>query len=144
MGVKVQVVDIQPSVALHISQFPEHLRSLLKEIDGPQGNGYLEADELTEVFTMYCKMKNAAKDGAISIAALPKELQSTLKVFDVDGDGSVAPLELARAAELYKDSKNQVRRLTKAVAVLLTVLLLLVGRSLGWWLWWSRRAKRAR
>jgi len=131
MGVKVQVVDIKPGAALHINQFPEDLHPLLKEIDGPEGNGYLEADELTEVFSMYCQMKKAHKDGSISIAALPKELQPTLKVFDVDGDGCVAPLELARAAELYKDSKNQVRRLVKAVAVLLTVLLLLVGTIVG-------------
>eukprot|EP00976_Prorocentrum_cordatum_P058416 1172696-Prorocentrum_minimum.AAC.1 len=127
---QVDKVDIPPNAALHISQFPTDLHDLLKEIDD-EGNGYLEADELTEVFTMYCALKKSQKDGTISIATLPKELQPTLKVFDVDDDGSVAPLELARAAELYKDSKNQVKRLYKAVAVLFIILMALVGCIVG-------------
>ena len=36
----------------------------------------------------------------------------------MDGDGTVGTTELARAAELYQDSKNMVKRLAKAVAVL--------------------------
>eukprot|EP00873_Tetraselmis_striata_P018341 jgi/Tetstr1/438605/TSEL_027156.t1 len=72
-------------------------------------------------------MKKAGKDGAIAIKALPKKLHSTLKVFDVDDDGTVAPGELARAAELYQDSKNQVKRLTKlAVALILLMGLMLL------------------
>ena len=52
-------------------------------------------------------------------------------MFDVDGDGSVAPLELARAAELYKDSKDQVKRLTKLAIVLLLLMGLLLGCITG-------------
>ena len=48
---------------------------------------------------MYSDMKKASAEGCIAISTLPKEIQSTLEVFDVDGDGSVAPIELARAAE---------------------------------------------
>merc|ERR1719199_187616 len=80
---------------------------------------------------MYCAMKKANKEGSIAISTLPKELQPTLKVFDVDDDGSVAPLELARAAELYKQPRNQVQRLVKVVAVLFIILLALIGTIVG-------------
>ena len=93
--------------------------------------GAVELDELTEVFTMFADMKKAAKEGSIALSTLPKEVQPSLKVFDVDGDGTVAPLELARAAELYKESKNSVKRLTRAVVVLFLVLVALVGTIIG-------------
>lgn len=54
-----------------------------------------------------------------------------MEVFDVDGDGTVGTAELARAAELYKDSKNMVKRLTKAVAILFLVMIALVGTIVG-------------
>jgi len=112
---------------LNVSDFPAHLQDILKEVDD-EGNGKLEMDELEEVFSMYASMKKAAKDGSISLKTLPKEIQPSLAVFDVDKDGSVAPLELARAAELYANSKKQVRQLIKAVIVLLVVLaVFLVG-----------------
>ena len=38
--------------SIPITTFPESLHPLLKEIDGPDGNGSLETDELTEVFEM--------------------------------------------------------------------------------------------
>ena len=46
--------------------------------------------------------------------ALPQDLQKTLQVFDVDGDGTRGTAELARAAGV-QDSKNMVKRLAKAV-----------------------------
>ena len=58
---------------------------------------------------MYSAIKKAQTEGSVSIIALLTELQPTLKNGYLDGDGCVAPLELARAAELHKDSKNQVR-----------------------------------
>lgn len=126
----VDKVNIPPNAALHISQFPADMHEMLKEIDD-EGNGYLEADELAEIFQMYCEMKKANKEGSIAIKTLPKEIQPTLRVFDVDDDGTVAPLELARAAELYKQSRNQVRRLAMSVGVLLVILLALVGTIVG-------------
>lgn len=48
-----------------------------------------------------------------------------------DGDGSVAPVELARAAELYKKSKQKSKNLTRAVAGLTLVLILLVAAIVG-------------
>ena len=104
--------------SIPITTFPESLHPLLKEIDGPDGNGSLETDELTEVFEMYAAAKKANEEGCIALKSLPQELQKTLQVFDVDGDGTVGTAELARAAELYQDSKNMVKRLAKAVAVL--------------------------
>ena len=48
-----------------------------------------------------------------------------------DCDGTVAPMELHRAAELYTQSKNQVKRLSQAVVLLVLVLVLLVGTIVG-------------
>jgi len=120
----------EEAFSLSIDAFPAHLQPLLQEIDD-EGNGQLELDELTEVFTLYADMKKASKEGNIALSTLPKELQPTLKVFDVDGDGTVGTVELARAADLYKDSKNLTKRLTKAVAVLLFIMLALVGTIVG-------------
>ena len=104
---------------------------MLKEIDGPDGNGSLETDELTEVFEMYAAAKKANEEGCIALKSLPQDLQKTLQVFDVDGDGTVGTAELARAAELYEDSKNMVKRLAKAVAVLFLLMVALVGTIVG-------------
>ena len=81
-------------LSLSISQFPESLHSLLREIDD-EGNGELEMDEITEVFTNFAEQKRAEKDGTIALSQLPRELRPTLKVFDVDGDGTVGAVELA-------------------------------------------------
>jgi len=79
--------------SISISHFPESLRPLLNEID-TSGNGTLDLNELTEVFTSYKEVKQAAKDGSIALSSLPKELRPTLKVFDVDGDGTIGVAEL--------------------------------------------------
>lgn len=110
--------------------FPTQLHGILHEIDNATGeasNGVLELEELTEIFTTYSQMKKANAEGSIAIAGLPKEIQPTLKAFDVDGDGTVAPMELARGAELYIESKKTVKRLT----ILAAILLLLMGAMLG-------------
>jgi len=116
--------------SLSISQFPASLHSTLAEIDD-EGNGELELDELTEVFTLYADMKKAAKSDSIALSTLPKELRPTLKVFDVDGDGTVGTTELARAAEMYRESKTMTKRLVKAVAILLLIMIALVGTIIG-------------
>jgi len=122
---------IKADFSVPITSFPESLHPLLKEIDGPDGNGALETDELTEVFEMYAAAKKANEEGCISLKSLPQDLQKALQVFDVDGDGTVGTAELARAAELYEDSKNMVKRLAKAVAVLFLVMVALVGTIVG-------------
>ena len=80
---------------------------------------------------MYAAAKKANEEGCIALKSLPQDLQKTLQVFDVDGDGTVGTAELARAAELYQDSKNMVKRLAKAVAVLFLVMVALVGTIVG-------------
>ena len=122
---------IKADFSVPITSFPESLHPLLKEIDGPDGNGSLETDEVTEVFEMYAAAKKANEEGCIALKSLPQDLQKTLQVFDVDGDGTVGTAELARAAELYQDSKNMVKRLAKAVAVLFLVMVALVGTIVG-------------
>ncbi|XRB18981.1 apple domain-containing protein [Pseudoscourfieldia marina] len=111
---------------LNVRSFPKDLHPLLNDIDDEK-NGKLEMDELTEIFSTYGALKRANKEGSISIKQLPKEIQPTLKVFDVDGDGTVAPMELARGAELYKDSKKTTKRLMTFSGVLLIVLVALVA-----------------
>ena len=75
---------------------------------------------------MYAAAKKANEEECIALKSL-QDLQKTLQVFDVDGDGTVGTAELARAAELYQDSKNMVKRLAKAVAVLFLLMVALVG-----------------
>ena len=70
--------------SLLITDFPESLRSLLAELDD-SGDGVLDIDELSEMCQVYVDMKRAAADGSIAITTLPKEIQPTLKAFDVDG-----------------------------------------------------------
>lgn len=123
-------LPVKEQFSLSISQFPESLHGVLREIDD-EGNGKLELDEITEVFTTYAEQKKAEKEGTIALSQLPKELRPTLKVFDVDGDGTVGAIELANAAQMYKDSKSMTKRLTKAVAVLLLIMIALVGTIVG-------------
>ena len=55
-------------------------------------------------------------------------MRAPLRVFDQDGDGTVAPMELARGAELYLESKKMVKKLTRlAVALLLLMGIMLAA-----------------
>ena len=98
MATPVPVSRVTPAkeaqFSLAISQFPESLHPILNEIDD-EGNGQLELDEITEVFTNYAEQKRSEKEGTIALSQLPKEIRPTLKVFDVDGDGTVGAVELA-------------------------------------------------
>ena len=90
---------IKAEFSVPITSFPESLHPLLKEIDGPEGNGALETDELTEVFEMYAAAKKANEEGCIALKSLPQELQKTLEVFDVDGGDVRLHLDVVRRAE---------------------------------------------
>lgn len=71
-------------------------------------------------------LKNAQRtDGSIELQAFPPAVRSILEAFDVDGDGSVAPVELARAGELYQAEKQRSGRL-KQLAIALAVLMAFV------------------
>ena len=87
--------------------------------------------QITEVFDTYATLKKANRSGEIAIKTLPKEIQPTLKVFDVDGDGTVAPMELARGAELYLESKKMVKKLTRLAAALLLLMGIMLAAITG-------------
>ena len=53
------------------------------------------------------------------------------QAFDLDGDGTVAPMELARGAELYVESKKTVKRLTKLAAALLVLMGIMLAAIAG-------------
>ncbi|CAE8713731.1 unnamed protein product [Polarella glacialis] len=111
------------SMSVPIDDFPERLRPLLRDVD-TSGDGQLEVHELEEVFRMYIEIQEAQKQGMVSVKCVPKEIQATLARFDSDGNGVISPLELARAADLYEASKNQVKRLMKLTVGLMVMLLL--------------------
>ena len=84
-----------------------------------------------QVFETYALLKKANRSGEIQIKTLPKEIQPTLKVFDVDGDGTVAPMELARGAELYLESKKMVKKLTRLALALLLLMGIMLAAITG-------------
>eukprot|EP00931_Biecheleriopsis_adriatica_P034375 TRINITY_DN1985_c0_g1_i2.p1 TRINITY_DN1985_c0_g1~~TRINITY_DN1985_c0_g1_i2.p1 ORF type:complete len:830 (-),score=174.32 TRINITY_DN1985_c0_g1_i2:187-2676(-) len=114
----------QPSAGgLKIQDFPAEVREVLKNLDD-EGDGHLNKKELVDIFTMYGKMQEASKSGNVNLETLPKEIRGVLKVFDEDGGGTISAHELARAAQMYEDSKHQVKRLTRLAAALLAIILL--------------------
>ena len=97
---------------------PESLHPLLKEIDGPDGNGSLETDELTEVFEMYAAAKKANEEGCIALKSLPQDLQKTLpSVLSWTATGRLGRLNWRERLSRTKIVR-MVKRLAKAVAVL--------------------------
>jgi len=127
---------------MYISAFPASLHATLHGID-EDGNGELGLDELTEVFQNYAVLKKASAEGEVAICTLPKAIQPSMKIFDLDGSGSISNVELSRGAELYAQSKNQVKRLTKFVFVLLAILFLTIGAITGLTVFVVERAKES-
>ena len=72
-----------------------------------------------------------APDGSIPIEQLPSELRPALKTFDMDGDGTIDPMELARGAELYAESKNTVKKLTRLAVGLILLLSVTIAAITG-------------
>jgi hypothetical protein len=107
----------------------------LEEVDREFGgddshDGMLDTEELTQMVTMYRDMKLAQKNGVIVIDAMPAEMQPALRIFDMLGDGQVAPMELARGAELYQLSKDKAKlmgRIAMALSVVLIALVVAIG-----------------
>lgn len=75
----------------------------------------------------YAKLPVTCPDRGMPLQAYPEAMRDAIKAFDVNGDGYVEMHELARAAELYKDSKNQSRRLSLLVVMLVAIIGVLVG-----------------
>ena len=72
-----------------------------------------------------------APDGSIPIQQLPPELRPALKTFDMDGDGTIDPMELARGAELYAQSKDTVKKLTRLALALLLLMGIMLAAITG-------------
>ena len=106
------------------------MHKIVDDIDD-EGNGILELDEIIEVFHTFSKLKRANRTGQIFIETLPAAVQAPLRVFDQDGDGTVAPMELARGAELYMESKKMVKKLTKLAAALLLLMGIMLAAITG-------------
>ena len=66
------------------------------------------------------------KESKISITSFPEPVQEILKVFDVDGDGTIDPDELSVAACRFKDQQRTTSLMKKALCVSLCLLLLLI------------------
>ena len=113
-------------------------------------DGFLDTSELTEMVTMYHDMKLAQKEGVIVIDAMPAEMQPALRIFDMLGDRQVAPMELARGAELYQLSKDKAKLMGRIAMVLSAVLIVLIAAigimnlpgGSGWMSWRGARGFR--
>lgn len=103
-----------------LDECPAALRARLARFD-VNGNGLIDPDELPI----------ADSSDAISIKAFPNSIRDSLGVFDKDGDGSVNMNELMHAADLYRESKQQTKRLVRLVIGLVTALFLVIGAIVG-------------
>ena len=91
------------------------------------GGGSVGLDQMMAVAEQFRALQNQAADGSIRLDAFPPQVQKMLRAFDQNDDGCVAPNELARAAELYKEQ----RRRSKQLRWLVWILVLLLGLMLA-------------
>ena len=99
---------------------------MFEDLDA-NGDGVLDMDEFKTMISTYAVLRKANDEGSVSIAALPAKVQPALKVFDADGDGTVDPKELMRAAEMYQDSKKSQKRMRKMIIGLVLFVVALIG-----------------
>ena len=67
----------------------------------------------------------------MKLDSFPPAVQEMLLAFDQDGDGTVDPHEIGRAAELYHQSKQKTKQLGRLVFFLLIMLLLMLAAITG-------------
>ena len=84
-----------------LKMFPEKIQRLFADGVDYDGDGFLEMAELEDMVTQHQALKKANASGQVTIASLPAKVQPALKTFDMDGDGTIDPKELQRAAEIY-------------------------------------------
>jgi hypothetical protein len=75
--------------------------------------------------------KQADQGNRFSLAAFPADVQTSLKAFDHDGDGSVNKTELAVAAKMYSESKEHGARMRKIIVALSTVMFVMLVAIMG-------------
>jgi len=69
--------------------------------------------------------------GQIALSEFPPAVQETVKCFDLSGDGHVNAVELARAAQLYREAADTAKRWRRAALTLGLLLLVVLGVLLG-------------
>ena len=79
------------------------------------------------MISTYAVLRKSNQEGSVSISTLPDKVQPALKIFDQDGDGTVDPKELMRAAELYQSSKKSQKRMRKFIIGLVLFIIALIG-----------------
>merc|ERR1711865_3817 len=82
-----QVVKMKGN-RIHIHDFPPELRPMLEAVED-EGDGFLEMDELSKIFTSYQAMRAQEAERSLDITLLPSEVQEVCKAFDEDGDGKI-------------------------------------------------------
>lgn len=76
------------------------------------------------------KASQGHRDG-FALKAFPDDLQECLKAFDQDGDGTVGKSELATAAKMFSESKQQVQKMKKIIAALSAVMVIMLLCIMG-------------
>ena len=84
-------------------------------------------DEFKTMLSTYAVLRKSNQEGSVSISTLPDKVQPALKIFDQDGDGTVDPKELMRAAELYQASKKSQKRMRKFIIGMVLFIIALIG-----------------
>eukprot|EP00443_Scrippsiella_acuminata_P096246 CAMPEP_0115587468 /NCGR_PEP_ID=MMETSP0272-20121206/8218_1 /TAXON_ID=71861 /ORGANISM="Scrippsiella trochoidea, Strain CCMP3099" /LENGTH=1062 /DNA_ID=CAMNT_0003022541 /DNA_START=46 /DNA_END=3233 /DNA_ORIENTATION=- len=103
------------------------LRAILTKFD-LDGNG-IELKEVAAAAEQWAESKGDR--GSFSLMAFPQGLRKELEPFDINKDGSVDKAELAIAAHMYQQTKNQARRMRVAIVVMsFVIILLLLGTFL--------------
>ena len=78
------------------------------------------------------KSGKSASDGpSIPISSFPSEVQSTMQLFDSDGDLSVSTAELVAAARLLEQHKQRNTMLMRTLALCVALIALLMCSDLG-------------
>ena len=70
---------------------------------------------------------NIAGVGATDLSAVPEELLAALAEFDLENNGELDKNDIIKAAELYRESKNTAKRLSRVVWFFAALLLFSFG-----------------
>ena len=70
---------------------------------------------------------NIAGVGATDLSAVPEELLAALAEFDLEDNGELNKSDIIKAAEMYRESKNQAKRLSRIVWFFAALLLFSFG-----------------
>jgi hypothetical protein len=86
-----------------------------------------EVDEQTLQHAADVLAEFEKNSGQINMALLPRSLQDSLSIFDVNADGMLDVREVQRAAELYHIARMRVKTLVNIIVVLCLLLVVFAG-----------------